>query len=101
MNKDDSEPKPSDKFIVENSLLTQKTKPQKEKKLPKVASPTPKKIKKKSSFFQFKRGRKRLRKRKNNFPKSFPNKQKKPNPITNSQKNRKRRRSNITFIKSR
>ena len=40
MNKDDSEPKPSDKFIVENSLLTQKTKPQKEKKLPKVASPT-------------------------------------------------------------
>ena len=50
MNKDDSEPKPSDKFIVENSLLTQKTKPQKEKKLPKVASPTPKKIKKKVQF---------------------------------------------------
>ena len=50
MNKDDSEPKPSDKFIVENSLLTQKTKPQKEKKLPKVASPTPKKIKKKVHF---------------------------------------------------
>ena len=50
MNKDDSEPKPSDKFIVENSLLTQKTKPQKEKKLPKVASPTPKKIKKKFIF---------------------------------------------------
>ena len=43
MNKEDPEPKPSDKFIVENSLLTQKTKPQKEKKLQKVASPTPKK----------------------------------------------------------
>ena len=50
MNKEDPEPKPSDKFIVENSLLTQKTKPQKEKKLQKVTSPTPKKIKKKVHF---------------------------------------------------
>ena len=50
MHKEDSEPKTPDKFIVENSLFNQKVKPPKEKKLPKVSSPTPKKIKKKVHF---------------------------------------------------
>jgi len=50
MHKEDSEPKTSDKFIVENSLFNQKVKPPKEKKPPKVSSPTPKKIKKKVHF---------------------------------------------------
>ena len=70
MNKDDSEPKPSDKFIVENSLLTQKTKPQKEKKLPKVASPTPKKIKKKVHFSNSKEVEKDSEKEKIIYPKA-------------------------------
>ena len=50
MHKEDSESKTPDKFIVENSLFNQKAKPPKEKKLPKVSSPTPKKIKKKVHF---------------------------------------------------
>ena len=50
MHKEDSEPKTPDKFIVENSLFNQKVKPPKEKKPPKVSSPTPKKIKKKVLF---------------------------------------------------
>ena len=50
MHKEDSEPKSPDKFIVENSLLTQKFKPPKDKKPPKVSSPTPKKLKKKFIF---------------------------------------------------
>ena len=50
MHKEDSEPKSPDKFIVENSLLTQKFKPPKDKKPPKVSSPTPKKLKKKVHF---------------------------------------------------
>ena len=50
MHKEDSEPKTPDKFIVENSLFNQKVKPPKEKKPPKVSSPTPKKIKKKVHF---------------------------------------------------
>ena len=53
MHKEDSEPKTPDKFIVENSLLNPKAKPPKDKKPPKVSSPTPKKIKKKSSFFEY------------------------------------------------
>ena len=64
MNKEDPEPKPSDKFIVENSLLTQKTKPQKEKKLQKVTSPTPKKIKKKFIFRIQKKPKKTKKKKK-------------------------------------
>ena len=50
MHKEDLEHKVSDKFIVENSLFSQKAKPPKEKKPPKVSSPTPKKIKKKVHF---------------------------------------------------
>ena len=50
MHKEDSEPKTPDKFIVENSLLNPKAKPPKDKKPPKVSSPTPKKIKKKVHF---------------------------------------------------
>jgi len=50
MHKEDSESKTPDKFIVENSLFNQKVKPPKEKKPPKVSSPTPKKIKKKVHF---------------------------------------------------
>ena len=51
MHKENSDTtKTPDKFLVENSLLTQKAKPQKEKKTPKVLSPTPKKTKKKVHF---------------------------------------------------
>ena len=48
--KEDSDTKIGDKFLVENTQLTQKVKPQKEKKSQKVSSPTPKKIKKKVHF---------------------------------------------------
>ena len=50
MHKEDSDTKIGDKFLVENTQLTQKVKPQKEKKNQKVSSPTPKKIKKKVHF---------------------------------------------------
>ena len=50
MQKEDSDTKIGDKFLVENTQLTQKVKPQKEKKSQKVSSPTPKKIKKKVHF---------------------------------------------------
>ena len=50
MHKEDFDTKIPDKFYVENSPLNQKAKPQKEKKPPKVSSPTPKKIKKKVHF---------------------------------------------------
>ena len=70
MNKEDPEPKPSDKFIVENSLLTQKTKPQKEKKLQKVTSPTPKKKKKKVHFSNSKEAEKDEEKEKIISPKT-------------------------------
>ena len=64
MNKEDSEQKNPDIFIIENNPLTQKSKNLKEKKTTKITSPTPKKLKKKSKFFKFKRNRKRQRKRK-------------------------------------
>ena len=55
MNKEDSEQKNPDIFIIENSPLTQKSKNLKEKKTTKITSPTPKKqLKKKSKFFKFK-----------------------------------------------
>ena len=50
MHKEDLDTKIGDKFLVENTLLTQKVKPQKEKKIQKVSSPTPKKLKKKFIF---------------------------------------------------
>ena len=51
MNKEDSEQKNPDIFIIENSPLTQKSKNLKEKKTTKITSPTPKKqLKKKVNF---------------------------------------------------
>jgi len=50
MHKEDLDTKIGDKFLVENTQLTQKVKPQKDKKNQKVSSPTPKKIKKKVHF---------------------------------------------------
>ena len=69
-----------DKFLVENSLLTQRVKPQKEKKTPKVSSPTPKKIKKKVHFSNSKETEKDLEKEKEKIlpPKVAQLKQKNP-----------------------
>ena len=60
MHKEDFDTKIPDKFYVENSPLNQKAKPQKEKKPPKVSSPTPKKIKKKVHFSNIKEPEKDL-----------------------------------------
>ena len=51
MNKEDSEQKNPDIFIIENNPLTQKSKNLKEKKTTKITSPTTKKqLKKKENF---------------------------------------------------
>ena len=65
MHKENSDTtKTPDKFLVENSLLTQKAKPQKEKKTPKVLSPTPKKTKKKVHFSNLiEKGKKTVKKK--------------------------------------
>ena len=70
MQKEDFAPKPSDKFIIENSLFSQKAKPPKDKKPPKVSSPTPKKIKKKVHFSNSKEVEKDDEKEKNIPPKN-------------------------------
>ena len=64
MHKEDLDTKIGDKFLVENTLLTQKVKPQKEKKIQKVSSPTPKKLKKKVHFSNTKEPEKDLDKEK-------------------------------------
>ena len=64
MHKEDLDTKIGDKFLVENTLLTQKVKPQKEKKTQKVSSPTPKKLKKKVHFSNTKEPEKDLDKEK-------------------------------------
>ena len=64
MHKEDLDTKIGDKFLVENTLLTQKVKPQKEKKTQKVSSPTPKKLKKKVHFSNTKESEKDLDKEK-------------------------------------
>ena len=81
MHKENSDTtKTPDKFLVENSLLTQKTKPQKEKKTPKVSSPTPKRNKKKVHFSNSKETEKDLEKEKEKIlpPKGPQLKQKNP-----------------------
>ena len=64
MHKEDLDTKIGDKFLVENTLLTQKVKPQKEKKTQTVSSPTPKKLKKKVHFSNTKEPEKDLDKEK-------------------------------------
>ena len=89
MHKEDSEPKTPDKFIVENSLLNPKAKPPKDKKPPKVSSPTPKKIKKKFIFLILKKSKKKKTKKKLSHQK-IPKLNKKIIPNPRSQKNQKK-----------
>ena len=89
MHKEDSEPKTPDKFIVENSLLNPKAKPPKDKKPPKVSSPTPKKIKKKVHFSNTKEVEKEEDKEKIIPPKNSQIKQKN-NPQSPIPKNQKK-----------
>ena len=89
MNKEDSEQKNPDIFIIENNPLTQKSKNLKEKKTTKITSPTPKKqLKKKVNFSNSKEiGKDKEKEKEKNFLLKSTKKNKIQSPLPKSEKN--------------
>ena len=88
MNKEDSEQKNPDIFIIENSPLTQKSKNLKEKKTTKITSPTPKKLKKKVNFSNSKEiGKDKEKEKEKNFLLKSTKKNKIQSLLPKSEKN--------------
>ena len=89
MNKEDSEQKNPDIFIIENSPLTQKSKNLKEKKTTKITSPTPKKqLKKKVNISNSKEiGKDKEKEKEKNFLLKSTKKNKIQSPLPKSEKN--------------
>ena len=88
MNKEDSEQKNPDIFIIENNPLTQKSKNLKEKKTTKITSPTPKKLKKKVNFSNSKEiGKDKEKEKEKNFLLKSTKKNKIQSPLLKSEKN--------------